>query len=125
MPTVPTFAVRETDVSRHKGETSGAPGQQMLEMSVSRTANVGTVGINGIIIIRFISKSCTLARLFRDHVDLDMLSGFEVIEDLKRNPFVGRRHFLWHFQPFSFKNRNNKFIVCIPSINAIRKVEVC
>ena len=25
MPTVPTFAVRETDVSRHKGGTSGAP----------------------------------------------------------------------------------------------------
>ena len=47
MPTVPTFAVRETDVSRHNGGTSGAPlkplrddsalrarqslGQQMLE----------------------------------------------------------------------------------------------
>ena len=25
MPTVPTFAVRETDVSRHNGGTSGAP----------------------------------------------------------------------------------------------------
>ena len=25
MPTVPTFAIRETDVSRHNGGTSGAP----------------------------------------------------------------------------------------------------
>ena len=25
LPTVPTFAVRETDVSRHNGGTSGAP----------------------------------------------------------------------------------------------------
>ena len=73
MPTVPTFAVRETDVSRHNGGTSGAslkplrddsalralsslrglrgaPGVPPLcrETSVSRTANVGTVGMNGL-----------------------------------------------------------------------------
>ena len=68
MPTVPTFAVRETDVSRHNGETSGAPLRDdsalralsslsglrgapevpplCRETSVSRTANVGTVGKN-------------------------------------------------------------------------------
>ena len=67
MPTVPTFAVRETDVSRHNGGASGAPLKPLrddsalralssllmgapevptlcLETSVSRTANVGTVG---------------------------------------------------------------------------------
>ena len=68
---VPTFAVRETDVSRHNGGTSGAllkplrddsalrtlsslrglrgaPEVPPLcrETSVSRTANVGTVGKN-------------------------------------------------------------------------------
>ena len=67
MPTVPTFAVRETDVSRHNGDTSGAPLKPLRddsalrtlsslrglrgapevpplcrETSVSRTANVGT-----------------------------------------------------------------------------------
>ena len=39
MPTVPTFAVREIDVSRHNGGPRGAP----------LTANVGTVGMNGLI----------------------------------------------------------------------------
>ena len=73
MPTVPAFAVRETDVSRHNGGTSGAPlktrrddsALRVLsslrglrgapevpplcrETSVSRTANVGTVGMNGL-----------------------------------------------------------------------------
>ena len=73
MPTVPTFAVRETDVSRHNGGTSGAPLKPLRddcvlralsslrvlsgapevpplyrETSVSRTANVGTVGKNGL-----------------------------------------------------------------------------
>ena len=73
MPTVPTFAVRETDVSRHNGGTSGAPLNPLRddsalralsslrglrgapevpplcrETSVSRTANVGTVGMNGL-----------------------------------------------------------------------------
>ena len=72
MPTVPTFAVRETDVSRHKGGTRGAPLRPLRddgalralsslrglrgapelpplcrETSVSRTANVGTVGMTG------------------------------------------------------------------------------
>ena len=67
-----TFAVRETDVSRHNGGTSGAPLKPLRdnnalralsslrglrgapevpplcrETSVSRTANVGTVGMNG------------------------------------------------------------------------------
>ena len=75
MPTVPTFAVRQTDVSRHNGGTSGvllkplrddnalrtlsslrglrgAPEFPPLcrETSVCRTANVGTVGMNGLII---------------------------------------------------------------------------
>ena len=77
MPTVHTFAVRETDVSRHNGGTSGAllkplrddsalralsslrglrvaPDVPPLcrETSVARTANVGTVGKNGL------SESC-------------------------------------------------------------------
>ena len=68
-----TFAVRETDVSRHNGGTSGAPFKPLRddsdlrslsslkglrgaaevpplcrETSVSRTANVGTVGNNGL-----------------------------------------------------------------------------
>ena len=72
LPTVPTFAVRETDVSRHNGGNSGAPLKPLRddsalralsslrglrgapevpplcrETSVSRTANVGTVGMNG------------------------------------------------------------------------------
>ena len=67
MPTVPTFAVRETDVSRHNGGASGAPLKPFRddsavrklsslgglrgapevpplcrETSVSRTAHVGT-----------------------------------------------------------------------------------
>ena len=71
MFTVPTFAVRETDVSRHNGGISGAPLKPLRddsalralsslrglrgapevpplcrETSVSRTANVGTVGKN-------------------------------------------------------------------------------
>ena len=74
MPTVPTFAVRETDVSRHNGGASGAPLKPLRdesalrtlsalgglrgtpevpslcrEMLISRTANVGTVGKNGLI----------------------------------------------------------------------------
>ena len=72
VPTVPTFAVRETYVSRHNGGTSGAPLKTIRddgalralsslrgcrgtpevpplfrETLVSRTANVGTVGKNG------------------------------------------------------------------------------
>ena len=71
MPNVPTFAVRETGVSRHNGGTSGATLKPLRddsalkalsslrglrgapeipplcrETSVSRTANVGTVGKN-------------------------------------------------------------------------------
>ena len=34
MPTVPTFAVRETDVSRHNGGTSGAPLKPLRDDSV-------------------------------------------------------------------------------------------
>ena len=73
MPTVPTFAVRETDVSWHNEGASGAPLKRLRddsalrtlsslrglrgategpplcrETSVSRTANVGTVGMNGL-----------------------------------------------------------------------------
>ena len=44
LPTVPTFAVRETDVCRHNGGTRGSP--IMPRDAVSRTANVGTVGTN-------------------------------------------------------------------------------
>ena len=65
MPTVPTFAVRETDVSRHNRGSSGAPLKPPRDDSVLRalsslrglrgapevppcwTANVGTVGQNG------------------------------------------------------------------------------
>ena len=36
MPTVPTFAVRETDVSRHNGGTSGAPLKPRRDDSVLR-----------------------------------------------------------------------------------------
>ena len=36
MPTVPTFAVRETDVSRHNGETSGAPLKPLRDNSALR-----------------------------------------------------------------------------------------
>ena len=46
MPTVQTFAVRETDVSRHNGEPRVPP--LCREALVSRTANVGTVGMNGL-----------------------------------------------------------------------------
>ena len=73
MPTVPTFAVRETDVSRLNGGSSGVLLKPLRddsalralsslsglrgalevpplcrETSVSRTANVGTVGKNGL-----------------------------------------------------------------------------
>ena len=41
LPTVPTFAVRETDVSRHNGGTRGAP---ILLNICSRTANVERTG---------------------------------------------------------------------------------
>ena len=46
MPTVPTFTVRETHVSQHNGGTAGAP--IMPRDAFSRTANVGTVGKNGL-----------------------------------------------------------------------------
>ena len=36
MPTVPTFAVRETDVSRHNGGTSGAPFKPLIVDSALR-----------------------------------------------------------------------------------------
>ena len=36
MPTVPTFAVRETDVSRHYGGTSGAPLKPLRDDSALR-----------------------------------------------------------------------------------------
>ena len=44
MPTVPTFAVRETNVFRQNGAPEVPP--LCRETSVSRTANVGTVGKN-------------------------------------------------------------------------------
>ena len=84
---VPTFAVRETCVSRHNGGTAGAPLKPLRddsalrtlsslrglrgapevpplfrETSVSRTANVGTVGKNGlkrIVLSSCLSVSCT------------------------------------------------------------------
>ena len=57
LPTVPTFAVRETDVSRHNGGTSGAPlkplrddsqslEQQMLERWTKIGCETATVGQN-------------------------------------------------------------------------------
>ena len=36
MPTVPTFAVRETDVSRHNGGASGAPLKPLRDDSALR-----------------------------------------------------------------------------------------
>ena len=64
MPTVPTFAVRETDVSQHNGGTSGAPlkplrddsalralsshGQQMLDRWAKIGCENATVGKNGL-----------------------------------------------------------------------------
>ena len=36
MPTVPTFAVRETDVTRHNGGTSGAPLKPLRDDSALR-----------------------------------------------------------------------------------------
>jgi len=36
MPTVPTFAVRETDVSRHNGGTSGVPLKHLRDDSAMR-----------------------------------------------------------------------------------------
>ena len=36
LPTVPTFAVRETDVSRHNGGTSGAPLKPIRDDSALR-----------------------------------------------------------------------------------------
>ena len=36
MPTVPTFAVRETDVSRHNGGTLGAPLKPLRDYSALR-----------------------------------------------------------------------------------------
>ena len=54
LPTVPTFAVRETDVSRHNEGTSGAPIKPLRDDSALRalsslsTVNVGTVGMNGL-----------------------------------------------------------------------------
>ena len=36
MPTVPTYAVRETDVSRHNGGTSGAPLKPLRDDSALR-----------------------------------------------------------------------------------------
>ena len=59
MPTVPTFAVRETNVSRHNGGTAGSPLKALREDSaLSRTIvtqSLGqqmlnaTVGKNGLI----------------------------------------------------------------------------
>ena len=82
MPTVPKFAVRETDVSRHNGGTSGVPLKPIRDDSVlrallslrglrgasevpplcrerlvSRTANVGTVGMNGLKMTKFTEKN--------------------------------------------------------------------
>ena len=36
MPTVPTFAIRETDVSRHNGGTSGSPLKPLRDDSALR-----------------------------------------------------------------------------------------
>ena len=55
MPTVPTFAVRETDVPQHNGGTSGAPLKPLRDDSALRALSQSlgqqmlnaTVGING------------------------------------------------------------------------------
>ena len=60
LPTVPTFAVRETDVFGHNGGTSGAP--LCRETLVSRTANVGTVGMNVLMHARKVVAATTPVR---------------------------------------------------------------
>ena len=56
LPTVPTFAVRETEVSRHNGGTSGAPLKPLRDdialralSSLGQQMSNATVGINGLI----------------------------------------------------------------------------
>ena len=49
MPTVPTFDVRETYVSRHNGGTLGAPLKPLRDDSALR-GQEGTVGKNRLII---------------------------------------------------------------------------
>ena len=45
MPTVPTFAVRETEVSRHNGGTSGAPLKLLRDDSALRAlSSLGGLG---------------------------------------------------------------------------------
>ena len=44
LPTVPTFAVRETDVSRHNGGTSGAPLKPLRDDSALRALSFCTEG---------------------------------------------------------------------------------
>ena len=46
MPTVPTFAVRETDVSRHNGGTSGAPLKPLRDDSALRALSLMKVYIS-------------------------------------------------------------------------------
>ena len=97
MPTAPTFAFRETNVSRHKGDTSGAPlktprddsvnSQSTFvserfkggtrgappplcrETSVSRTANVGTVGKN-VHNIASLFQACATIRYYNNYYNI-------------------------------------------------------
>ena len=55
MPTVPTFVVRENNVSRHDGVPRVPP--LCRETSVSRTANYGTVGK------KWVAKTQRLAKM--------------------------------------------------------------
>ena len=106
MPTVPTFAVRDTDVSRHNGGTSGAPLKPLrddsaltvlsslrglrgaphprfphyAETSVSRIANFGTVGKNGLT-LKSTLNSQALPRAPEGQPDLHQPCGFHLCLD--------------------------------------------
>ena len=45
LPTVPTFAIRETDVSRHNGGTSGAPLKPLRDDSALTAAPAPPGGV--------------------------------------------------------------------------------
>ena len=57
MPTVPTFAVRETDVFRHNGGASGAPLKPLRDDSALRALSSLRVYQIAFLVQRFISAA--------------------------------------------------------------------